>query len=40
MADWTDNQDPYQVLGLTQGHESTEAEIKKAREMICKLLNW
>ena len=29
MSDWTDNQDPYQVLGLTQGHETTEAELKK-----------
>lgn len=29
MSDWTEDQDPYEVLGLTQGHESTEAQIKK-----------
>ena len=29
MADWAEDQDPYQILSLSQGHESTEAEIKK-----------
>jgi hypothetical protein len=29
MSEWTEDQDPYEVLGLTQGHESTEAQIKK-----------
>lgn len=31
MTDWTETQDPYQVLGLAQGHETTEAELKKVR---------
>ncbi len=30
MTEWTEDQDPYEVLGLTQGHESTETQIKKA----------
>ena len=30
MSEWTEDQDPYEVLGLTQGHESTETQIKKA----------
>ena len=30
MTEWTEDQDPYEVLGLTQGHDSTETQIKKA----------
>ena len=30
MTEWTEDQDPYEVLGLTQGHESTETQIRKA----------
>ena len=29
MSDWAEDQDPYEILGLAQGHESTEAQIKK-----------
>ena len=29
MSEWAEDQDPYEVLGLSQRHESTEAEIKK-----------
>ena len=34
MSSWEEDQDPYEILGLAQGHESTEAQIKKVR------LNW
>ncbi|DBB01120.1 hypothetical protein WJX77_003151 [Trebouxia sp. C0004] len=34
MSDWTEDQDPYEVLGLTQGHESTGAQIKKAYRLL------
>ena len=29
MSSWEEDQDPYEILGLSQGHESTEAQIKK-----------
>lgn len=29
MSEWAEDQDPYEILGLAQGHESTEAQIKK-----------
>ena len=29
MSDWAEDQDPYDILGLAQGHESTEVQIKK-----------
>lgn len=29
MSDWAEDQDPYEILGLAQGHENTEAQIKK-----------
>ena len=32
MSEWAEDQDPYEVLGLNQRHESTEAEIKKVRQ--------
>lgn len=34
MSEWTEDQDPYEVLGLTQGHESTETQIKKAYRLL------
>ncbi|KAL0046923.1 hypothetical protein WJX82_001790 [Trebouxia sp. C0006] len=34
MTEWTEDQDPYEVLGLTQGHESTETQIKKAYRLL------
>ena len=39
MSDWPEDQDPYEILGLAQGHESTEAQIKKVCSgTVCKLL--
>jgi hypothetical protein len=29
MGEFDENQNPYAVLGLEKGHESTDAEIKK-----------
>ncbi|KAL3162426.1 hypothetical protein ABBQ32_010096 [Trebouxia sp. C0010 RCD-2024] len=34
MSDWAEDQDPYEILGLAQGHESTEAQIKKAYRQL------
>ncbi len=34
MSEWTEDQDPYEVLGLTQGHESTETQIKKVLVLV------
>lgn len=36
MSGWAEDQDPYEVLELTQGHESTEAQIKKVRAKLHK----
>ena len=34
MSNWAEDQDPYEILGLAQGHESKEAQIKK----VCHIL--
>lgn len=34
MSEWAEDQDPYEVLGLSQRHESSEAEIKKAYRLL------
>ncbi len=31
MGDWTEGQTPYDILGLTNGPEATDAEIRKVR---------
>ena len=37
MSEWTEDQDPYEILGLTQGHESTDTEVKKVRRLHTQL---
>lgn len=32
---WTEQQDPYAMLGLEEGSKSTDADIKKVQTVAC-----